>query len=98
MTKNQRLKTLQGLDRPARRSLSETESCKAEGLTTAHERLMWCAGFRKGIAQALRGDRTRTRAAERSARGRHGDKSWATGFNAGVNYVPADVSKKKRRS
>ena len=93
MTKSQRLNSrlgkLQLLDRAGRRELSESESCTVK-LETPHERLMWGAGFRKGLSQALQGDRSFKRAEERSSRSRGslGDKTWCRGFNAGVNYVP----------
>lgn len=96
MTNSQRIEQLRSLDRTARRDLSERECCEVQRLDTAHERLMWAAGFRKGFAQALRGERTFRRAEVRSSRGKPGDKAWARGFHAGINYVPSEDAKPRK--
>jgi hypothetical protein len=96
MTNSQRITKLKGLDRAGRRELSELESCKAKNLETPHERLMWAAGFRKGLMQSLRGNRSFQRAKTRAEGTKPGDKAWARGFSTGINYVPCDAIGQKK--
>ncbi len=100
MTNSQRINKLQSLSRGERHDLSESECCKRKQMGN-HERLMWAAGFRKGLSQSLRGSRALVRAEVRALRGRPGDKAWAGGFSKGVNYAPVDtlagVKKKNER-
>jgi hypothetical protein len=100
MNRTQHLNKLRCLGRSQLRELSEERSCHAYFGGTpeehAHERLLFCSGFRKGVKAGLRGERSVERADARKARGRHGDAAWALGYARGIKYVPALSLPKKK--
>ena len=92
MNRTQLFKKIRGLNPSKLRELSKEQSCHAyfggQPDDFAHERLMFCSGFRKGVKAALRDERGAERAGARKARGRHGDAAWALGFARGIKHTP----------
>lgn len=92
MNRTQLFKKIRGLNPARLREVSRDQSCLAyfgaKPENHAHERLLFCSGFRKGIKAALRDERDVERVDARKARGRHGDAAWALGFARGVKYTP----------
>lgn len=105
MNRTQLFKKIRGLNPSKLREVSAEQSCFAyfggKPESHAHERLMFCSGFRKGVKAGLRGARSADRGVWRKARGRHGDAAWALGFARGLKYTPdvdlesVDVPRKK---
>ena len=90
MSRGKRKKVLENLTPESLKELSVTYSCAADGLATPHERIMWAAGFRKGLKQALQDTYDDRKGQLRRNRG--GPHAvWARGFMAGKKFVPVDL-------
>ena len=89
MTRSRRLKVLRELTKFSLRELSLEQVCFLADLTP-HQRIMWMAGFRKGISHALWCRFLPEKGEARTRRG-GGHISWAKGYFAGKKFVPADV-------
>lgn len=74
-----------------------TGRAREAGYASAHERLMFAAGYRKGFKAARRGDVQFLRARGRRLRNRKGDAAWADGFHAGAIEVPKPKGPKTPR-
>ena len=89
MTRSRRLKVLRELTKFSLRGLSEEQVCLVTDFTP-HQRVMWMAGFRKGVRHALWCRFLPEKGEARTQRG-GGHVSWAKGYFAGKKFVPADV-------